>query len=500
MKLGKRWSVFPAAVLSLILSAAALGQGSGGSGGGGQKGRPDRVVVTPGEVLTRPGEPVTFTATLFDSAGNPLEGTFTWSMECQGIGSINPTGFFVPTGTGQGYVKASSGAVSGKALVTVADGNQYESLRARNSWSNRLRLMVMPTDTLLLPGQTVQLRAFLVDSNGVRTQTQADWRVDGNGQGSVNENGQFTANRKGIEMVQAVQERFTARARVMVAQSAGDTTGGDSIRVRFMTRDGRMTGETKRLREKGVLKMSGLAFPMDGLNGGDIAFPPGCVSGNIAIDVTLPENAEIGPDSVMFPRGILNGASFSVSVDGQTMEPFPFNTPVQLSLPLQAGQLEKSGLSPDQVGVFYCTTAGLDTTGLTNVVVDTGANRVYCQAAHFSTIVIAEKGTVVSAVGNHPSIQPEKAFLHANYPNPFNPETTIRFDLAGSLSRKAEVSVYDVLGRRIRVLFEGDCAPGSHTLRWDGTDDQGRSAGSGMYLVRLETQDFSQSRRMVLLK
>ncbi len=499
MTLGKRWNVIPAVFLALAFAANAIGQGNGGSGGD-QKGKPDRVVITPGDVLTRPGFPVTFTAALVDSQGASLEATFSWSMECQGIGTISANGLFTPAGNGHGYVKASSGAFSGRALVTVAEGTQYDTLRERNAWSNRLRLMVEPSDTVVLSGQIVRFRAYLVDSNGVQTQTQATWRMDGNGQGSVNENGQFTANRKGIDLVQAVQERFTTRARVMVAASAGDTTGGDSIRVRFMTRDGRMTGETKRLREKGVLKMSGLAFPMDGLNGGDVAFPPGCVSRNIAIDVTLPENAEIGPDSVRFPRGILNGASFSVSVDGQTMEPFPFNTPVQLSLPLEAGQLKKSGLSPDQVGVYYCTEAGLDATGLTNVVVDTGANRVYCQAAHFSTIVIAEKGTVVSAVWNRPSVQPETHVLHANFPNPFNPETTIRFDLAGSLSRKTAVSVYDVLGRRVRVLFEGNCAPGSHTFRWDGTDDQGRSAGAGMYLVRLETQDFSQSRRMVLLK
>lgn len=499
MKLGKRWNVLPAAVLSLAFAATALGQGSGGSGGG-QKGKPDRVIVTPGDVLTRPGVPLTFTAALVDSQGSPLEATFAWSMECQGIGTISANGLFTPAGRGHGYVKASSGAFSGKALVTVSEGAQYDSLRERNAWSNRLRLMVEPSDTVVLSGQTVRFRAYLVDSNGVKTQTRAAWRTDGNGQGSVNENGQFTANRKGIDLVQAVQERFTTRSRVMVSTSAGDTVGGDSIRVRFMTRDGRMTGETKRLAEKGVLKMSGLAFPMDVLNGGELAFPPGCVSSNIAIDVTLPENAETGQDSVRFPRGILNGASFSLSVDGQTFEPFPFNTPVQLSLPLQAGQLKKSGLSPDQVGAFYCTAAGLDTTGLTEVVVDTGANRVYCQAAHFSTIVIAEKGTVISAVGNRPSIRPESHVLHANYPNPFNPETTIRFDLAEPGSRHAVVSVYDLLGRRIRVLFEGPCASGSHTIRWDGRDARGQAMVSGLYLVRLETKGFSQSRRMVLMK
>lgn len=69
-------------------------------------------------------------------------------------------------------------------------------------------------------------------------------------------------------------------------------------------------------------------------------------------------------------------------------------------------------------------------------------------------------------------------------PNPFNPRTTIRFDLATAGATR--LSVFDARGRRVRALLDETLAAGGHEATWDGRDDSGREVGSGVYLARLE--------------
>jgi hypothetical protein len=73
--------------------------------------------------------------------------------------------------------------------------------------------------------------------------------------------------------------------------------------------------------------------------------------------------------------------------------------------------------------------------------------------------------------------------LHPCQPNPFNPRTTIRFDLPAA--GNVRLAVYDVAGRLVRVLVAGERPAGSHEAVWDGRDASGRSAPSGSYLARL---------------
>lgn len=90
-------------------------------------------------------------------------------------------------------------------------------------------------------------------------------------------------------------------------------------------------------------------------------------------------------------------------------------------------------------------------------------------------------------------------FLGNNYPNPFNPETIIRFGLA----KKSLVTlkIYDLSGRLVRTLIDGDLREGGyHAVRWNGNDENGDSVGSGMYIYKMETDEYRQTRRMILLK
>jgi hypothetical protein len=88
--------------------------------------------------------------------------------------------------------------------------------------------------------------------------------------------------------------------------------------------------------------------------------------------------------------------------------------------------------------------------------------------------------------------------LHANYPNPFNPSTRIRFELART--GPVAVRIYDVQGRLVRRLFEGRMPAGVHESPWNGRTDRGVRAASGVYLVRMSTAGSQMSRRVVLAK
>ena len=95
-------------------------------------------------------------------------------------------------------------------------------------------------------------------------------------------------------------------------------------------------------------------------------------------------------------------------------------------------------------------------------------------------------------------IQPTLFYLHTNYPNPFNPTTTISYDLP----KRSQVTlgIYDLLGKRIKTLLNQSQDVGVKTVRWDGTDEFGRQVSAGVYLYQIKAGEFTQTRKMLLLK
>jgi len=84
------------------------------------------------------------------------------------------------------------------------------------------------------------------------------------------------------------------------------------------------------------------------------------------------------------------------------------------------------------------------------------------------------------------------------YPNPFNPKTTIVYSLAQP--NRVRLEIFDLRGRRVRVLLDEPTAAGLHQIDWLGRDDQGRTMASGVYFYRLVAGNFQQTKRMTLLK
>ena len=95
-------------------------------------------------------------------------------------------------------------------------------------------------------------------------------------------------------------------------------------------------------------------------------------------------------------------------------------------------------------------------------------------------------------------IVPLNTALMGNYPNPFNPETTIMFSLA--TDSRVKIDVYDIRGRLVRSLVNNDYNAGVHSVIFNGLDNNGQNIGSGVYFYRMNADESSSIRRMILMK
>lgn len=86
------------------------------------------------------------------------------------------------------------------------------------------------------------------------------------------------------------------------------------------------------------------------------------------------------------------------------------------------------------------------------------------------------------------------------WPNPFNPQTSIRFDVGGQQALPAVVTIYDVSGRSVRHLFVGDVNPGPNSVTWNGQDDSGRHQSTGVYFAKIQVAQEHQVVKMTLVK
>ena len=107
-------------------------------------------------------------------------------------------------------------------------------------------------------------------------------------------------------------------------------------------------------------------------------------------------------------------------------------------------------------------------------------------------------GPVLTAVLHEAASQPAALALAANYPNPFNATTAIRYALPDA--GPVHIDVYNMAGQRVRTLVDGVNAAGWHTAQWDGTDEQGRAAASGIYVYRMIAAGTIQAGKMTLIR
>ena len=93
---------------------------------------------------------------------------------------------------------------------------------------------------------------------------------------------------------------------------------------------------------------------------------------------------------------------------------------------------------------------------------------------------------------------PDKFKLNQNYPNPFNPVTGLSYDLMED--GLVNITVYDMLGNVVNNLVNTKQSSGYKSVQWNATNNQGQSVSAGVYLYSIETKDFRQTKKMILLK
>ncbi len=145
----------------------------------------------------------------------------------------------------------------------------------------------------------------------------------------------------------------------------------------------------------------------------------------------------------------------------------------------------------------------------TTLAVGVVGNKIYAMGGHISpnfTILSSVEEYTSDATGidsEHKSSSIPKEFqLNQNYPNPFNPSTIIKFDVPALREGASEISlaVFNLLGQKVATLFAGAVAAGTYEAKWNGLDQSGNQVPSGVYVYRIVSENYSQSKRMTLVK
>lgn len=108
--------------------------------------------------------------------------------------------------------------------------------------------------------------------------------------------------------------------------------------------------------------------------------------------------------------------------------------------------------------------------------------------------VLGTSGTV----SNQDLVNPLVTALHGNYPNPFNPNTNIKFSLKEN--SPVQLDIYNISGQKVRTLLNANMAAGNHIVTWNGLDNSGRSVGSGVYFFKMNSGKYTSTKKMILMK
>ena len=101
-------------------------------------------------------------------------------------------------------------------------------------------------------------------------------------------------------------------------------------------------------------------------------------------------------------------------------------------------------------------------------------------------------------IKNRPDVMPSNYFLSQNFPNPFNPITTLKYELPEDSF--VDVTIYDMLGNVVNNLINTNQSSGYKSVQWDATNNQGEPVSAGVYLYKIQAGDFVDTKKMILLK
>lgn len=227
-----------------------------------------------------------------------------------------------------------------------------------------------------------------------------------------------------------------------------------------------------------------------------IANNEGCgieIIGSLAIGNTITRNSitsnnEAGIENreggnIEFASPMINNVT-STLISGNS---FPYCTMEIFSDPKDEGKVYEGTTTSDSIGAFiFNKPEGITGPNVTATTTDIDGN-----TSEFSA-------PVATGVRKDVDIIPEKYALFQNYPNPFNPETCITYWLPKRIH--CELKIFNILGEVVRILVNEEESAGKKQVHWDGCDDSGNWVASGIYLYRLEANEFVAVQKLLLMR
>ena len=122
----------------------------------------------------------------------------------------------------------------------------------------------------------------------------------------------------------------------------------------------------------------------------------------------------------------------------------------------------------------------------------------YCWGYDIDMWIGAVHSSDVVAIDNYDVIFPDKLMMHTAYPNPFNPITSLRYDLLED--GLVNITIYDMTGRIVKTLVNSTQTAGFKTIQWNATNNRNEPVSAGLYLYTIQASKFRQTKKMVLLK
>jgi hypothetical protein len=213
----------------------------------------------------------------------------------------------------------------------------------------------------------------------------------------------------------------------------------------------------------------------------------------VALDVTVESSPilaglnDAGDATIIF--GDSNGLMHGINMLGQENINFPMIFESSIKVSPAIGDLDDDGhmdiVFPDQYSIY-----DLDlkySMGNDNCIVYRGDME---RTGSIGFTIVGNDDTDIIPV--------TATMLHNAYPNPFNPETTIAFDLKDVSN--VRLDIFNIKGQKVNTLLDRTMPQGAHTVVWEGKDLRGNSVPSGIYFYRLSTGNYTETRKAVLMK
>ncbi len=346
------------------------------------------IQVVPADTTVSVGDSIQFNSVVTDTGGTVIDSTVTWSVVGD-VGTITENGKFTAMAAGSGYVAAQIGDISDSASVTVTAAEEPVAGGRVGS------VEITPSSQTVSVGDSIQFNAEVKDTAGAEVDTTVIFSVGNTDIGAIDENGLFIAAAVGTTDVIASLGDIADTSVVIVTEEVPPVEPGlNTVEFIRVLPNGQSTRFGKSVTEGESKTLGGLPSPLNVLNGGKLEFPENSLVEDITLTIKLPGFAVVEDTNVTFGDSIVAAVTFEVSVNDSVISPYTFETPLVLTLPFKRGLLNNLGIDPMDLGMFFVTPSGaLDSSGITDIVVDSSVNTITGTISHFSDVGIASKSS-----------------------------------------------------------------------------------------------------------